>query len=137
MLYPEYGYIYIYIFRNVYPNYGDNIQKANAQMKEKGRTKQMVSFTEVYKKLKRKSAYKIINKPTSPTHKITSNGNKLRKWIHAGRRVRKPRMSWAEKTVKQIWNYLKKDIERFRYTAFDEENEEMMATIKQPAQTNT
>ena len=62
--------------------------------------KKVVPFVEAYSKLKLKRACRIISKPNSLIHNITFNGSRLRKWIHNGRRVGRPRMNWSEETVK-------------------------------------
>ena len=52
---------------------------ANKKLKEEGKTKEVVTFVEAYKKLKRKRALKILGKKGSLIYKVTFDGNKLRK----------------------------------------------------------
>ena len=40
-------------------------------------------------------------------------------------------MNWTEETVNEIWNIVKRNNNRFRYTQFDEENLEMVNLIKE------
>jgi hypothetical protein len=35
-------------------------------------------------------------------------------------------MSWTEETVKDIWDTLEKDNDRYKYTAFDNEREDII-----------
>ena len=112
------------------------INKANTTMENEGRKKKVIPFSEAYIKFKRKLACKIITKTASPAHKVTFINQKLRKWIHHGRRVGRPRLNWAEETIKELWDYLKKDTDRFKYTAFDDSNEEIMETLKTYAAQN-
>jgi len=105
-------------------------QQANQRLEEEGKRKKVVTFIEAYNKLKRKRACKIMRHPGSLLHKITFNGSKLRKWIHPNRRVGRPRMNWTEETVREVWDHLKKDTERYRFTAFNEDNEEIMETLR-------
>ena len=44
-------------------------------------------------------------------------------------------MNWTEETVTEIWDILKRSNERFRYTQFDEESEEMTGLIKNHTET--
>ena len=98
----------------------------------------VIPFVEVYNKLKMKRACRIISKPNSLIHNITFNGNRLRKWIHNGRRVGRPRMNWAEEAVKELWDHIKKEMTGLiRYMAFDDSNELIMDIIKEHARKNT
>ena len=75
-------------------------------------------------KLKLKRACRIISKPNSLIHNITFNGNKFRKWIHNGRRVGRPRMNWAEETVKELWDHIKREMTGLlRFMEFDDSND--------------
>ena len=96
--------------------------------------KKVVPFVEAYKKLKLKRACRIISKPNSLIHNITFNGNRLRKWIHNGRRVGRPRMNWAEETVKELWDHIKREMTGLiRFMAFDDSNDIIMDIIKEHA----
>ena len=98
----------------------------------------VVPFVEAYRKLKMKRACRIISKPNSLIHNITFNGKRLRKWIHHGRRVGRPRMNWAEETVKELWDDIKKDMTGLiRFMAFDDSNELIMDIIKEHAKKAT
>ena len=108
--------------------------RANQKLEEEGKNTRVVTFIQAYKKQKRKRALQIIRKPDSATHKISFNGDKLRKWTFPRRRVGRPRASWAEETVKEIWDHLKKDHQRYKYKAFDEDNEEIIQLIKTHAE---
>ena len=44
-------------------------------------------------------------------------------------------MNWTEETVTEIWDILKRNHERFRYTQFDENNKEMTELIKNHTET--
>jgi hypothetical protein len=91
-----------------------------------------------YQKLKLKRACRIIGKPNSLIHNITFNGTRLRKWIHNGRRVGRPRMNWAEETVKELWDDIKKEMPGLlKYMAFDDSNQLIMDIIKEHAKRNT
>jgi hypothetical protein len=115
--------------------------RTNLAMKEQNnrkKEKKVVPFVEAYKKLKRKRACRIISKPNSLIHNITFNGERLRKWIHNGRRVGRPRMNWAEETVKELWDHIKKDMTGLtRFMAFDDSNELIMDIIKEHAKKAT
>ena len=98
----------------------------------------IIPFVEAYNKIKRKRACRIISKPNSLIHNITVNGNRLRKWIHNGRRVGRPRMNWAEEAVKELWDHTKKETTGLiRFMAFDDSNEFIMDIIKEHAKKNT
>ena len=104
---------------------------ATDKLNEEGAKKRTVtSFVESYIKQKRKRACRIIQRPGTPIHKVSFRGDKLSKWIHPNRRVGRPRMNWTEETIKELWDHIKKDIERHKYTAFDEQNEEIIQLIK-------
>ena len=47
------------------------------------------------------------------------------------KKSRRPRANWAEETINEIWNIIKRTNERFRYQEFDEDNEEMKNLIKE------
>ena len=49
------------------------------------------------------------------------------------RRVGRPRTNWTEETVKEIWDHLKKDKERYMFMAFDDNNDDIMAMIREHA----
>ena len=66
---------------------------ANERMKEEGKQRNIVTFVEVYQKLKRKRALKIITKTDSDIYKISFQGDTLRKWVHNKRRVGRPRQN--------------------------------------------
>jgi len=117
-------------------------QKTNEAMKTENQNrktkKKVIPFVEAYQKLKLKRACRIISKPNSLIHNITFNGNRLRKWIHNGRRVGRPRMNWAEETVKELWDDIKKEMTGLiRFMAFDDSNELIMDIIKEHAKKNT
>jgi len=103
---------------------------ANQQLQEEGSNKTVTAFTDAYQHQKIKRALRIIKQPGSAIHKISFNNNKLRKWIFPNRRVGRPRANWAEETVKEIWDVLKKDDNRYKYTAFDGDSEEIINKIK-------
>ena len=104
---------------------------ANQKMAEERKQRTVLSFIDVYRKLKMKAACKIISNNQSNIHKVTFQGETLEKWIHQNRRVGKPRMSWAETTINEIWEILKQSNERYRYTAFDHTNPQKVDTLKQ------
>ena len=116
-------------------------EKPSQAMEEEntGKEKKKVTpFVEAYNNLKRKRACRIISKPNSLIHNITFNGNKFRKCIHNGRRVGRPRMNWAEETVKELWDHIKKEMTGLiRYMAFDDSNELIMDIIKEHAKRST
>ena len=82
---------------SIYQRTNQAMADENTSRKKK---KKVVPFVEAYSKLKLKRACRIISKPNSLIHNITFNGSRLRKWIHNGRRVGRPRMNWSEETVK-------------------------------------
>ena len=109
-------------------------EEANNKMKEERNTDNKVtSFVDIYKKLKRKRAMRIIRLEGTPIYKVSFAGGKLRKRIHPHRRVGRPRMNWTEETIREIWDHLIKDNPRFKYTAFDDNNDEHMEHIKAQA----
>ena len=107
---------------------------ANDKLKEEGKNKEVVSFKKTYEKLKRKRAIRILKRKHTPIYKITFDGNKLRKWIHPNRRVGRPRMNWTEETIKEIWQFLKQDDNRYKYVAFDGNNETHIKYIEEKVQ---
>ena len=44
-------------------------------------------------------------------------------------------MNWAEETVKENWDALKKDDDRYKYTGFDSEGEEIAEKVREHANT--
>ena len=103
-------------------------------MAEEGNKKRkIVTFVEAYRKLKRKRALKIIRKPDSEIYKVSFQGNKLRKWVHNRRRVGRPRAKWAEETVAEVWDHIKKDNAEYRFTAFNGEREDIIELIQKHA----
>ena len=109
-------------------------RQANEKLAEEGgRKKTVTTFIEAYKRQKRKRACNIIRNPGSPIHKVSFRGDNLGKWIHRNRRVGRPRMNWTEETVKEIWDYIKQDSDRYKYTAFNQDNTEAINLIKQYA----
>ena len=99
-------------------------------METEGKPKRVISFVDAYNKLKWKRAIRIINQDNTSIHKVSFENGKLRKWIHDKRRVGRPRANWTEETIKEIWNAVKKNNDRFKYKQFDENNEEMIELIK-------
>ena len=84
-------------------------------------------------KEKRKRALRIISKQESELFKASFRNSKLQKWIHPKRRSGRLRMNWTEETVQDIWQYIKKNDERYKYIPFDYEHEEIISIIKQKA----
>ena len=39
-------------------------------------------------------------------------------------------MNWTEETITELWEHIKKDSDRYKYTAFDEQNDEIINLIK-------
>ena len=66
----------------------------------------------------------------TPIYKVPLRWENLRKWVHPNRRVGRPKMNWTEETIKELWEHIKKDNDRYKYTAFDEQNEEIINLIK-------
>ena len=94
----------------------------------------VVPFVEAYNKLELKRACRIISKPDSLIHNITFNGNRFRKWIHNGRRAGRPRMNWAEATVKELWDHSKREMAGLRrFMAFDDSSDLVMDIIREHA----
>ena len=44
-------------------------------------------------------------------------------------------MNWTEEAIQKIWDIVKRNIERYRYSQFDEENQEMTEMIKNHIET--
>ena len=42
-------------------------------------------------------------------------------------------MTWTAETVKEIWDYIKQDSDRYKYTAFNQDNTEIINLIKEYA----
>ena len=76
-----------------------------------------------------------MNQESTSIHNASFENGKLRKWIHKNRRVGRPRMNWTEETVREIWDIVKRNNERFRYRQFDENNQEMIDLIKEHQET--
>ena len=81
--------------------------------------------------MKRKRALTIIRNVHGKIHKVSFKNEKLGKWVHANRRVGRPRQNWTEETIKEIWDHLKQDHEEHKYTAFSGENDDIINLIKQ------
>ena len=99
-------------------------------IQEEGKSKRVISFVDAYNEIKRKRAIKIMNKENTSIYNVSFENGKLRKWIHKNRRVGRPRMNWTEETINEIWGIVKSNNERFRYTQFDENNQEMIDLVK-------
>ena len=56
--------------------------------------------------------------------------------MHPRRRVGRPRLSWTEETLREIWDHIKKDDARYRFTQFEPDNEEMAKVIQEYAENN-
>ena len=104
-------------------------------MAETGRTKKVISFVDAYNKLEWKRAVRITNQENTSIHKVSFDNGKLRKWTHKNRRVGRPRANWTEETIREIWDIVKRNQARFRYTQFDEDNEEMIEMFKKHTET--
>ena len=104
--------------------------RINTMMEEEGRSKRVISFVDAYNKVKRKRAIKIMNQENTSIHNVSFENGKLRKWIHKNRRVGRPRMNWTEETINDLWDIIKRNNIRFRYTQFNDENQEMIDLIK-------
>ncbi len=113
--------------------------EANEKIKEeKGdKGKKVVSFIEAYKKQKRKRASRIIRTENSAIFKISFSNPNLRKWTHHNRRVGRPRLNWTEETIRELWEHIKSQEDRYKYTAFDETNQEIIDKIKDFAKNET
>ena len=105
--------------------------KINTLMEREGKRKRVISSVDSYNKLKRKRAIQIINQEDTSIYNVSFENGKLRKWIHPKRRVGRPRANWAEETINEIWNIIKRTNERFRYQDFNEDSEEMKQLIKE------
>ena len=99
-------------------------------MEEEGRNKRVISFVDAYNKIKRKRTLKIMNQENTSIYNVSFENGKLRKRIHSNRGVGRPRMNWTEETIREIWDLVKRENNRFRYTQFDEDNQEMVDLIK-------
>ena len=75
--------------------------------------------------------------PHAASFPVSFPGTRLRKWIHKNRRVGRPRSNWTEETINEIWDYIRKDDDRYKYTRFDNDKEEHIEYIKQHASTHT
>ena len=104
--------------------------KANDKMQAEGKHRKVVTFVEAYQKLKRKRACKLISNPNTVLYSITFQGDKLRKWTHANRRVGQPRLNWTKETIQEIWQHIRKTDDRYKHKAFNGEDDEIIQTIK-------
>ena len=105
-------------------------------MEAEGRRKKVNSFVDAYNKLKWRRAIRILNQEGSSIHKVSFENNKFRKWVHNKRRVGRPRANWTEETIKEIWNAVERNHERFKYKTFDEDSEDMKELLKNFEVTN-
>ena len=87
--------------------------------------------------MKKKRALKIIADSNSPIYKISFSGGKLRKYIRPNRRSGKPRMSWTEETIREIWNEIKIGNTKYKYAQFKPEDEDMHNLIIEHAKKET
>ena len=71
-----------------------------------------------------------MNQVNNSNYSVSFENGKLRKWIHKNRRVEKPRMNWTEESINEIWDIVKRNNNRFRYTQVNDENQEMIDLIK-------
>ena len=69
-------------------------------MEEEGRNKRVISFVDLYNKLKRERAIKIMHQENTSIYNVSFENGQFRKWIHTNRRVGRPRMNWTEETIK-------------------------------------
>ena len=74
-----------------------------------------------------------MNQENTSIYNVSFENGKLRKWTHKNRRVGRPRMNWAEESINEIWDIVKRSNSnnRFRYTQFSDENQEMIDLIKE------
>ena len=111
--------------QNIFDRINNEMENENRKKKKK-----VISFVEAYKKVKRKRAVKIINKPNTSIYNVSFEHDKFRKWIHYNRRVGRPRANWTEETIREIWDIIKQNNDTYRYRTFDEEDEHMVELIK-------
>ena len=104
--------------------------RINTMMEGEGRRKRVISFVDAYNKVKRKRAIKIMNLENTSIYNVSFENGKLRKWIHKNRRVGRPRMNWTEQSINEIWDIVKRNNTTFRYTQFNEDNQEMIDLVK-------
>lgn len=95
---------------------------ANQKNGRRRTTRNVISFEEVYRKLKIKAVCNTKSNNNSNQHKETFKGNQLETCIHVNRRVGKPRMNSAETTITEFWEIIKRMDQRYKYTSFDHTN---------------
>ena len=76
----------------------------NTKQKNQQKKKQIKLYSQMHKDLKRKSFVKIILKPeTDPVSAITFDPNTLKDRITELKKQARPRLKWAELTLREIW----------------------------------
>ena len=106
---------------------------ANQNIEEEGRKKKVVPFIEAHRRFKLKRMSKTIKHKNSTLYNISFQGDRLKKWIHKGRRPGRPRSSWTEETIKEIWNHIRQDNPQDRFRTFDEEDDYIINKIHEEA----
>jgi hypothetical protein len=99
-------------------------------MEEEGRRKRVVSFVYAYNKIERKRTIRIMNQENTSIYNVCFENGKFRIWVHSNGRVGRPRMNWTEESINEVWDIVKRNNNRFRYTQFDEDNQEMIDLVK-------
>ena len=84
-----------------------------------------------HNKVKRKITIEIMNQTNTSICNASFENGKLREWIHNNRRLGRPRMNWTEESMNEIWDIVKRNIDRSRYTQFNDEHQEMIDLIKE------
>ena len=70
-----------------------------------------------------------MNQENTSIYNVSFENGKLRKWIHKGRRVGRPRMNWTEETIKEIWDLIRIGHEEDRFKAFNPEDDYIINKI--------
>ena len=74
------------------------------------------------------------NHTNNPMYNSSFQNQQLRKWILNKRIVGRPRASWTEEAVNEIWDYITKDHDQDLCLAFDAENEYIINEIHEAAE---
>ena len=79
------------------------ISEANRKMEEEGCKKQVMQFSEAYRKAKTKHYVKLITSPEDEPSRCVTFASDMRAWEHTNRRQGRPKLKWANETAKEYW----------------------------------
>ena len=104
----------------------------NTKLTAEGKKRQITSFKQAYAKAKLKMMANILVDKSGLKHKAIFNAN-LEERVYANRRVGRPKATWTETSIKDMWEGVRNSNSEWRHTKLDMKKTDIRKQLERTA----